>query len=159
MDAFFKALMIIAILVAILAMIEKLITTNLYRQRYSLNKNSYIKILIPGIPLPCYIYRAKQCACLKDIPPELRAIYEKRIIPVHISHGIKKRLIKTKNSAEGIFTTGSPINSIVKTVSNGMGLINDSDPTQSETDARWKILKPIGYTVKCFVDGYHLYIM
>ena len=159
MDTFFKILIVIAVLVAVLAMIEKLITTNLYRQRYLLNKNNYIKILVPGIPLPCYVYHAKQCACLKEIPAEMRAIYEKKIIPVHISHTIKKRLRNTKNSAEGIFTTGSPINSIVKTVSNGMGLINDSDPTQSDTEAHWKILKPVGYTVKCFVDGMHLYIM
>ena len=151
--------MIVAVIVAILAIIEKHITRNLYRQRYELNKNGYIKIMVPGIPLPCYVYKAKQCTCLKSIPIELQAIYEKRIIPVHMSQAIKKRLKNTKDCAEGIFTTGSPINSIVKTVSNGMGLINDSDPTQSDVDAKWKILKPIGYTVKCFVDRNYLYVM
>ena len=159
MDSFFKILIVIAIVVAVLVMVEKIITTNLYRQRYLLNKNKYIKIIVPGVPLPCYVYKAKQCACLKSIPIELQPIYEKRIIPVHMSQAIKKRLKNTKDSAEGIFTTGSPINSIVKTVSNGMGLINDSDPTQSDVEAKWKILKPIGYTVKCFVDRNHLYIM
>ncbi len=160
MESFFLVLVIIAAVVAVLSMIEKLISTNLYRQRYRLNKSGYIKILIPGVPLPCYIYRAKQISEITDkMAAEELALYEKRIIPVHIAAGIQKRLKNTKCSVQDIFTVGEPINSIVKTVSNGMGIINDADPTQSDTAAKWKILKPVGYRVNCFTDQDYLYVM
>ena len=159
MDSFFLVLMIVAIIVAILAIIEKLITKNLYRQRYALNKNGYIKIMVPDVPLPCYIYRSRQSEFFKSIPPEVHALYEKRIIPIHVSVAIQKRIKNTKHCAQDIFTVGDPINSIVKTVSNGIGIINESDPTQSDTQAKWKIYSPIGYKVNCFVDSNYLYIM
>ena len=160
MDSLFLILIIIATVVAILAMIEKLISSNLYQQRYLLNKNGYMKIMIPGVPLPCYIYRAKQISeIVKKMSPDELALYEKRIIPEHISAGIQKRIKNTKCSAQDIFTVGEPINSIVKTVSNGMSIINDADPTQSDTSAKWKILKPIGYRVNCFTDQDYLYVM
>lgn len=152
-------LMVIAVIVAILAIIEKIITKNLYRQRYELNKNGYIKIMVPDVPLPCYVYRSRQSDFFKDISPEVHALYEKRIIPIHVSVAIQKRIKNTKHSAHDIFTVGDPINSIVKTVSNGIGIINDSDPTQSDTQAKWKIYSPIGYKVNCFVDSNYLYIM
>lgn len=159
MDSFFLVLMIVAIIVAILAIIEKLITKNLYRQRYELNKNGYIKITVPDVPLPCYIYRSRQSEFFKNIPPEVHALYEKRIIPIHVSVAIQKRIKNTKHCAQDIFTVGDPINSIVKTVSNGIGIINESDPTQSDIQAKWKIYSPIGYKVNCFVDSNYLYIM
>ena len=151
--------MIVAVVVAILAIIEKLITKNLYRQRYELNKNGYIKIMVPGVPLPCYIYRSRQSEFFNNIPSDVHPLYEKRIIPIHISVSIQKRIKNTKCSAQDIFTAGDPINSIVKTISNGMGIINDSDPTQSDVQAKWKIYKPIGYKVNCFTDNRYLYIM
>lgn len=160
MESFFLILIIIAAVVAVLSLIEKLISTNLYRQRYLLSKNSYMKIMIPDVPLPCYIYRAKQISEITGkMPAEELALYEKRIIPVHIAANIQKRLKNTKCSVQDIFTVGEPINSIVKTVSNGMGIINDADPTQSDTTAKWKILKPVGYRVNCFTDQNYLYVM
>lgn len=159
MDSFFLVLIIIAAVVAVLAMVEKCITRNLYRQRYELDKNGYIKIMVPGVPLPCYVYRARQSEFIQKIPEKIQTLYEKRIIPVHVSTAIQKRLKNTKDSAGDIFTVGDPINSIVKTISNGMGIINESDPTQSDTSAKWKIYKPIGYRVNCFVDREYLYIM
>lgn len=159
MESFFVVLIIVAAVVAVLAMVEKCITRNLYRQRYELDKNGYIKIMVPGVPLPCYIYRAKQSEFIQKIPEEMQAFYEKRIIPVHISTTIQKRIQNTKYSAQDIFTVGDPINSIVKTISNGMGIINESDPTQSDVSAKWKIYKPIGYRVNCFIDKSFLYIM
>lgn len=160
MDSFFLILIIIAAVVAVLAMIEKMISSNLYRQRYLLNKNGYIKILIPDVPLPCYVYRTKQISDIASkMRPEELALYEKRIIPIHISANIQKRIKNTKCSVQDIFTIGEPINSIVKTVSNGMAIINDADPTQSDTSAKWKIFKPIGYKVGCFIDRDYLYVM
>ena len=151
--------MVVAVIVAILAIIEKFITKNLYRQRYELNKKGYIKILVPGVPLPCYVYRSHQSDFFKNIPVEVHALYEKRIIPVHVAVAIQKRIKNTKHSAQDIFTAGDPINSIVKTISNGMGIINESDPTQSDVQAKWKLYSPIGYKVNCFIDSDYLYIM
>jgi hypothetical protein len=159
MESFFVALIIVAVVVAVLSMIENHITRNLYRQRYELDKHGYIKILVPGVPLPCYIYHAGQSDFIKSLPNELRTLYEKRIIPTHISAAIQKRLKNTKHCAQDIFTVGDPINSIVKTVSNAMSLINDSDPTQSDPTGKWRIFKPIGYKVNCFTDKEFLYIM
>ena len=159
MDSFFMILMVVAVIVAILSIIEKYITRNLYRQRYELNKNGYIKIMVPGVPLPCYIYRSHQSDFFKNIPVEVHALYEKRIIPTHVSAAIQKRLKNTKHSAQDIFTVGDPINSIVKTISNGICMINESDPTQSDVQAKWKIYAPMGYKVNCFVDDNYLYIM
>ena len=123
MDSFFILLMVVAVIVAILAIIEKHITRNLYRQRYELNKNGYIKIMVPGVPLPCYVYRSRQSEFFKNIPDDVRALYEKRIIPIHVSTAIQKRLKNTKHSAQDIFTVGDPINSIVKTISNNINLL------------------------------------
>ena len=159
MDSFFVTIMIVAVIVAVLAFVEKAITSNLYRQRYELNKDGYLKIMVPNVPLPCYVYRAKQGCFINDLPINIREVYEKRMIPIHVSSAIQKRLRNTKHCARDIFTVGDPINSIVKTVSNGISIINESDPTQSDVQAKWKMYKPIGYNVNSFVDGDYLYIM
>ena len=109
MESFFLVLIIIAAVVAVLSLIEKLISTNLYRQRYLLSKNSYLKIMIPDVPIPCYIYRAKQISGITDkMSDEELALYEKRIIPVHIAAGIQKRLKNTGFTVQDIFTIGEP---------------------------------------------------
>lgn len=160
MDSFFIIIIVIAIIVIILSITEKFITRNLYQQRYRLKKDTYLKIMVPGVPLPCYVYYSGQSDFLKDIPEEVQRVYEKRLIPIHISCSVQKRLKRTWHCVEDMFIGGNPINSMINTVSSGFGVVNASDPTQSADDRlTWKIYKPIGYRVRCFIDKHYLYIM
>lgn len=160
MDSFFIIIIMIAVIVIILSITEKFITRNLYQQRYRLKKGEHIKIKVPGVPLPCYVYYTGKTEFLKDIPEEIQRVYEKRLIPIHISCGVQKQLKRTWHCIEDMFTVGDPINGMINTVSTGFGVVNASDPTQSADDRlSWKIYKPIGYHVRCFIDKHYLYIM
>ena len=160
MDLILKIIIFVALSIIILSVVERQITKSLFRQQYSLDKTQYIKIMVPDVPLPCYVYYDKTCTkCKDDIPDKLKPIYEKHHIPSHISATLRKRLNDAKVSAQSIMTSGIPINSIVKTISNGMTVINEADPTHSNEVTGWKILQPKGYAVNCFVDKRKLYIM
>ena len=160
MDGFFVILIVIAIIVIILSITEKYITRNLYQQRYLLKKDRHIKIMVPGIPLPCYVYHSGQSDFIKDIPVDIQQVYEKRMIPIHIACSVQKQMKKTWHCIEDMFTVGDPINGAINTVSTGFGVVSTSDPTQSADDRlAWKIYKPIGYRVRCFIDKRYLYIM
>lgn len=160
MDSIYKIIIIVSIFVIILITIEKLITKNLYQQRYKLQKNDYMKIKLPDIPMPCYVYRSKKCKCKDKMTAEIQDLYEKHIIPIHLSDTIHKQVDSTKNSVKSIFTGATPINSIIRSVSSGIGLLSTADPTHESIDNQiWKIYVPKGYNVNCFIEEGYLYIM
>lgn len=159
MEGLYKILIFAGILIIILVTIEKLIIRNIYRQKYKLNKNSYIKILVPGISRPVYIYRSKICDCIKKLSPDELYNYEKIGIPVHISESLDKQIRNTKNSFTGIFTSGTPVSNIIRSVTNSLGIISTVDPTRNTDEIIWKALVPRGEKLNCFVRDNWLYVI
>lgn len=160
MKSFYRALLGISALIIVLVFVEKLITRNMFRQKYKLPTDSaFIKIKTPYFDLPCYVYRSKVCECIKKMSKEELDLYEKHEIPSHLAKQLRKRLRNTKDSAKAIFTSGVPINSMIKTIANGVGIISSVDPTVPAAEEKWRILIPKGERLNCFIDDGYLYIM